>query len=215
AEVRRDVSALLRAADDLERGHFLERRAEVFVDELAHFGAGEGVHTERLGVVSGEPRVFEVTRDVQDHDQLFVLLGLLGGFRRRVVELDRRAVVAAGGFLLGRRLAGRDPAHGQGGRQADGIAPQSHDVPPTHGPGTRRHHYNVAPRGVDSMSGPKLQPRYSRGREPGRAGPTVIARPRREVRWMTGAMTRGELWEFSVGEYVSEAAGIGDLDPGP
>jgi hypothetical protein len=88
AEVAGDVSALLLTADDAERGDFLEGGAEEFVEVLTHLRVGQCVHTERLGVVSGEARVFKVTGDVQHEDQLLFLLGVPGGLARRVVELD-------------------------------------------------------------------------------------------------------------------------------
>src|SRR5436189_190013 len=73
AEVRRHVAALLGLVDDLERADFLERRDEMLVDVLAHFGVVQGAHTERFGVVSGEARVFEVPGDVQHEDKLLRL----------------------------------------------------------------------------------------------------------------------------------------------
>src|SRR5581483_4156979 len=104
AEVGGDVTALLRPADDLEGGDLLERRAEILVDVLADFGIGESVDTQRFGVVSGEVRVLEVARDVEDEDELLVLLGLGGRLSRGVEELNGCAVAGAGSPLLVSRL---------------------------------------------------------------------------------------------------------------
>src|SRR5436190_1896342 len=65
-EVRSHVAALLLAVDDFEGADLLEGRDEILVEVLADLFVGQGVHTERLGVVSGDARVFEVPGDVQD-----------------------------------------------------------------------------------------------------------------------------------------------------
>src|SRR5207253_4131088 len=107
AEVAGDVAALLVLANDAEGADFLEGGAEILVDELADLRIGQGVHTERLSVVSGQARVFENSRNVQDEDQLFILVGLLRRLGRSVVEMYLCAVglTAAGNGLL--RLAVR------------------------------------------------------------------------------------------------------------
>ena len=46
AEVAGDVAALFLSADDAEGGDFLEGGHEVFVEVLADFGIGQGVHTD-------------------------------------------------------------------------------------------------------------------------------------------------------------------------
>src|SRR5262249_17028052 len=73
---------------------FLERRDEVLVEELADFLVGQGVDTQRFGIVSGKARVFKVPADVEDEDELLLLLGQGSGFFRRVHKLDRRAARA-------------------------------------------------------------------------------------------------------------------------
>src|ERR1041384_4400648 len=65
AEITGHVAALLLPADDLECRDFLERRHEVLVEELADFWVRKGVDTQRLGIVSGEERVFEMPADVE------------------------------------------------------------------------------------------------------------------------------------------------------
>jgi hypothetical protein len=82
AEVGRDVAALLLFADDAEGSDFLEGRAEVLVDELADFGIGQSVDTQRFSVVSGKVGVFKETGNVEDEDELLLLEGLLGRFGR-------------------------------------------------------------------------------------------------------------------------------------
>src|SRR5262245_45316428 len=91
----------------------------MLVHELAHFGAGEGVHTERLSVVSGELRVFEVPGHVQDHDQLLGLLRLFRGVGRRLLEVDRGAILAARLGFRGRVLRAGRPGEPEGRRQGD------------------------------------------------------------------------------------------------
>src|SRR5205085_5458917 len=88
AKVGGDVASLLLLADDAEGSDALERRDEILLEILAHFGVRQGVHTERLGVVSGELALFEVPRDVQDEDELLLLECPPGGGRRRLLEMN-------------------------------------------------------------------------------------------------------------------------------
>src|SRR5437867_11972782 len=61
------------------------------VEILAHRGPIQSVHTERLGVVSGEGGILEVSGNVQDKGELALLLGDAGGLLRIADELDRCA----------------------------------------------------------------------------------------------------------------------------
>ena len=71
---------------------------------------GQGVHTDRLGVVSGEAGVFEVAGDVQDERELRPLLGAwLAASVGVADELDLGAVVVAAG--LGRPAGASHTSH--------------------------------------------------------------------------------------------------------
>ena len=72
AEVTGHVAALFLAAVDRESADLLIAGDEMVVQILADFGIGQCVRTERLGVVSGETRIFKVAGDVH-HEQQFVL----------------------------------------------------------------------------------------------------------------------------------------------
>src|SRR5262249_36635276 len=122
AEVRGDVAALLRAADDLERGDLLIGADEILVYVLPDFGIGQCAHTERFSGVSGEFRVFEVTGDVEEEDELFFLLGLLGGLLGAVLEEDTGAKIA--GANGGRGFGGRRGSRRGGVGQAERPQPQ-------------------------------------------------------------------------------------------
>src|SRR5207247_115987 len=96
AEVSGDVAALLLATREGKGADLLIGGDERSADVLADIGIGQGVHTERLGVVSGKGRVFKVAADVQDHHQLALLRGPLAGPGRVGVKLDRGAERVAG-----------------------------------------------------------------------------------------------------------------------
>src|SRR5262249_5495734 len=100
AEVAGDVAALFLTADDAEGGDFLEGGDEVFVEVLADFGVGQGVHTGRLGIVSGDARIFKVAGNVQHEAELQLLLGDLGRLAGRIDEINASAVRAAGSLVL-------------------------------------------------------------------------------------------------------------------
>src|SRR5262249_39243418 len=91
----------------------LEGGDEVFVEVLAGFGVSQGVHTERLGVVSGEARVFKVAGEVQHEEQLLLLPGQFGRLGRRLDKLHGSTETATG---VGRRLVGR-PRRGREKRE--------------------------------------------------------------------------------------------------
>ena len=60
AEVAGDVAALLLGAGEGEGADLLEGGHKGVVEVFADLGTGQGVHTERLGVVSGEAGFFKV-----------------------------------------------------------------------------------------------------------------------------------------------------------
>jgi len=96
AEIAGHVAALLFRAGDAEGADFLIRRSEKRVEVVAHVPVRQSVPTERLSVVSGEIRIFEVARDMEKKRQFVVLPCFPGRFRRSAKEIDICAVVRAG-----------------------------------------------------------------------------------------------------------------------
>src|SRR5437016_2878968 len=72
-EIGCNVSALLLITDDAECRDLLICRNEILIEVLADLGIRQGVHTERLGVVSGEVRIFEDSRKMEHEDELLLL----------------------------------------------------------------------------------------------------------------------------------------------
>src|SRR5262249_40858127 len=65
AEITRHIAALLLAIVDAKRSDFLKRRDEVRFEVFADLIISQGVLTERLGVVSCETGVVEITGNMQ------------------------------------------------------------------------------------------------------------------------------------------------------
>jgi hypothetical protein len=78
AKVSGHVAPLLLSVHDAKRSHFLESGNEMFVEILADLLIRQGVHPERLGVVSGEPIVFEISGQVEDKQEFLSLASLPG-----------------------------------------------------------------------------------------------------------------------------------------
>src|SRR5262249_13542760 len=74
AKVTGDIAAVFLLIDNPKSADLLVRRHEMFVEIIADFPIREGVHPERLGVVSCEAGVVKIAGDVQKEDEL-VLLG--------------------------------------------------------------------------------------------------------------------------------------------
>src|SRR5438477_545398 len=104
AEIRGNVPALLLVVDDAEGRDLLEGADEMLVEVRADFRVRQGVHPERLGVVSGELRVLKISRDVEDEDELLLLLRLVGRIGGRAGPYDRRLVALLAAFLAGRGI---------------------------------------------------------------------------------------------------------------
>jgi hypothetical protein len=81
---------LLLSAVDAEVADLLVGGDEVRLEVLADFVLGQGVRTERLGVVSGERCVLEIARDVQDELQAHGLFRQLGRLCEAADEFDGR-----------------------------------------------------------------------------------------------------------------------------
>ena len=96
AEVTRDITPLLSAVGDAEGADFLIRRNEKRVEVVAHVPVRQSVPTERLRVVSGEIRVFEVAGDVEKKRQFVVLPCFPGRFCGSAQDIDVSAVRRAG-----------------------------------------------------------------------------------------------------------------------
>jgi hypothetical protein len=74
------------------------------VEESADLFIHEGVHTERLGIVSGKSRLFKIAGDVQDEGQLASVLRQTIRFRRVTDKIDARTQLVQDGAP--RRLHG-------------------------------------------------------------------------------------------------------------
>ena len=84
------------AVGDAEGADFLIRRNEKRVEVVAHVPVRQSVPTERLSVVSGEIRIFEVARDMEKKREFVVLPCFPGRFRGSAQEIDVSAVGRAG-----------------------------------------------------------------------------------------------------------------------
>ena len=94
------------AALDGGGADLLERGDEVGIEVLADLRIGQGVRTERLGVVSGEAGLLEIAGDVQEEHEflLFACLppchgGSAGEFQARTVHSLVRGNYLQRGFL--------------------------------------------------------------------------------------------------------------------
>src|SRR5262249_48894384 len=75
AKICSHIAALLLLAIYLKAANPLEGGNEVLIDKLTHLVIRKSVHTERLGVVSSEVRIFEVARHMQHEYKLLLLCG--------------------------------------------------------------------------------------------------------------------------------------------
>jgi hypothetical protein len=91
AEIAGDVTAHLLPLNDLKGADLEVGADEVLIEVLRHARIGQGVPTERVGVVSGKLLVFEVARQVDHEDHLLLGAGTL----KRLGRLAHEANVGA------------------------------------------------------------------------------------------------------------------------
>ena len=107
AKVAGDISALLLTGRNAKRTDFLEAGHVMGAHILADLFIGEGAHPERFGVVSGEPGILEMARDVEQEHQLAGLPGPLEGCSEAALERDGRPAetrLSGAWILRNRRL---------------------------------------------------------------------------------------------------------------
>jgi hypothetical protein len=76
--------------NDFETPHLLECRDEMVTEKGRHLRVRQGARPVFLGVVSGEARLGEVSRDVDQKDELSFALGNFGGRLWRWAPLENR-----------------------------------------------------------------------------------------------------------------------------
>ena len=100
AEIAGHIASLLLAVRNSKCADFLVGRHEMGVEVSADLFIREGLHTERLGIVSSKSRLFKIAGDVQDEGQPASVL-------RQVIRVGRVSDKIEARTQLVRDCAGR------------------------------------------------------------------------------------------------------------